>query len=348
MSREESDIADDVERQLRSCHPLEVVRIHDNVVARTHLGRASRVVLAGHLDTVPGAPGLELRLEGDTLRGLGSADMKGGLAVMLQLARDVTAQPADDAPLLDVTFAFYSGEEIARQHSGLLQIEGADPTLLAGDAAVLGEPTNGRIEAGCQGVVKLEVRLGGRRAHIARPWTGINAIHRLGPLLERVESFEERRPLIDGCEYRETLQAASVHAGVAGNVVPDEVTVILNHRFAPDRDEQEAVGRLEAWLSPSLDADLGDGCRALDTSPSAPPALAHPLLRSLARATGTAPVAKLAWTDVAYFSERGVPAVNLGPGDPEVAHTATEHVTGEQLGRVYAILRDLIFGTSPA
>jgi len=340
-SHSEQAIADRVEARLREIRGLVVERIASNVVARTETGKDTRVVLAGHLDTVPANGNREPKVDGDTLWGLGSADMKGGLAVMLALAAGTSA------PLVDVTYVFYSGEEVSREYSGLLQIEAAAPGLLQADAAVLGEPTSARIEAGCQGVLRLEVELGGKRAHTARPWMGINAVHRLAPLLERVAGYESREPVIDGCQYREALQAVKVSGGVAGNVVPDRASVVLNHRFAPDRDAAEAETSVRALLTPLLDTARGDRMTVVESQPAAPPALGHPLLNRLLRATELPPRAKLGWTDVAFFSERGVPAVNFGPGDPELAHTAEERVSRAELNRAYTSLRGLLSGVGP-
>jgi succinyl-diaminopimelate desuccinylase len=320
---------------------LDVRRIGHNVVARTTLGRPARLVLAGHLDTVPPNGNQAAQVDRDVLRGLGSADMKGGLAVMLALA---TAVPD---PVVDVTYAFYVCEEVDRRDNGLLQIESADPDLLAGDAAILGEPTAGRIEAGCQGVVKLEVIVGGTRAHTARPWMGVNAIHRLGPILGALGGYAARRPLIDGCEYREALQAVAVSGGVAGNVVPDRATVLLSHRFAPDRNTEQAVAHLRSLLEPFLDTGAGDSLRVVEAQPAAAPALTHPLLAGLLASSGQPPRAKLGWTDVAFFSERGVPAANFGPGDPTLAHTAGEEVHRDDLDRAFAALRGLLSSRSP-
>jgi succinyl-diaminopimelate desuccinylase len=294
------------------------------------------VVLAGHLDTVPVNGNAIPRVDGDTLWGLGSADMKGGLAVMLELATGVPE------PAMDVTYVFYAGEEVAREHNGLLAIAAAAPDLLAGDAAILGEPTGVRIEAGCQGVLKAEVTIGGARAHSARPWTGANAIHRLAPVLARVSAYESRQPVIDGCQYREALQAVAVSGGVADNVVPDRATVLLNHRFAPDRDAAGAETALRTMLEPLLDPALGDGLSVVEAQPGASPSLTHPVLAALLKATGHPPRAKLGWTDVAFFAERGIPAVNFGPGDPELAHTAGERLERKDLDRAYAILRHLL------
>lgn len=353
VSHTEKEIADHIESMLRTgaaSGAITVTRVRDSVIARTDLGRPSRLVLAGHTDTVPVNGNATPRIEGDTLHGLGSADMKGGLAVMLALAEWVGAGDGGAAgvgggPAVDVTFVFYSGEEVSREHSGLLQIEEADPGLLAGDVAVLGEPTCARIEAGCQGVLRLEVQMGGTRAHTARPWMGVNAVHRLGPVLERVAGYEARQPVIDGCQYREALQAVNVSGGVAGNVVPDRATLVLNHRFAPDRDPHSAEAALRDMLSPLLDPACGDRIELVEAQPAAAPSLTHPLLSRLVDATGAPPRAKLGWTDVAFFAERGIPAVNFGPGDPELAHTAAERVERSDLERAYASLRELL---SPA
>lgn len=325
-----------MEAELRSLDRLDVRRIGDNVVARTGLGRSRRLLLAGHLDTVPANGNAHSRLEGDTLWGLGSADMKGGLAVMLDLAAGIAS------PAVDVTWVFYAAEEVAREHNGLLQIEAADRGLLRADAAILGEPTGAVIEAGCQGVLKAEVVLGGVRAHTARPWMGVNALHRMGPLLDLLGSGWTREPLIDGCRYREAVQAVKADAGVATNVVPDRATLVINHRFAPDRDEAAAEAQLREWLGPLLDLAQGDSLAVVDSSPAASPNLTHPLLEALVRTTGATPRAKLGWTDVAFFTERGVPAVNFGPGDPELAHTADERVTGSDLDRARSCLESVL------
>ncbi|MGI8492381.1 MAG: succinyl-diaminopimelate desuccinylase [Acidimicrobiales bacterium] len=334
-SLEEGRLADHVEAGLRACSWLEVDRVGDNLVARTCANRPRRLLLAGHLDTVAPNGNLTPRLDGDTLWGLGAADMKGGLAVMLELATSLRA------PALDLTFVFYAGEEVARRHNGLLAIDAARPELMAADAAILGEPTAGVLEAGCQGVLKMEVILAGTRAHTARSWMGVNAVHRLGPLLDRVAAFEARRPVIAGCQYHESLQAVSVSGGVAANVVPDRASVVLSHRFAPDRGPADAELAVRAWIGGLLDPGAGDSAEVTDTSPAASPGLDHPLLAELARLSGAPPRAKLGWTDVAFFAERGVPAVNFGPGDPELAHSAGERVEREDLHRVLEALSRL-------
>ncbi len=264
VSHHERAMADHVEGRLRPVPGLVVDRVEDNVVARTTLGRGVRVVLAGHIDTVPANGNERARIDGDLLWGLGAADMKSGLAVMLELATTVTA------PAVDVTYVFYQCEEVAREHNGLSHLMAVRPELLAGDVAILGEPTGARVEAGCQGVLKLAVTMGGDRAHTARPWMGVNAIHRLGPVLDRIMAFEGREPVIDGCRYHEALQAVAVTGGVAGNVVPDSAVLSLNHRFAPDRTPAEAEAAVRTLLAPVIDARRGDQIAVTDQAPAAP------------------------------------------------------------------------------
>ncbi|MCU4183712.1 succinyl-diaminopimelate desuccinylase [Acidiferrimicrobium sp. IK] len=336
-SHHETAIADHVEGRLRAVPWLQVDRVGDNVVARS-AGDGPRTLLAGHLDTVPANGNADPVVEGDVLRGLGSADMKGGLAVMLELAEtlDVTARP--------VTYVFYAAEEVARADNGLLAIDAARPDLLAADVAILGEPTGAVIEAGCQGVLKARVTLGGRRAHTARPWMGVNALHRLSPLLAAVAGASLRQPVLDGCTYREALSAVSVEGGVAGNVVPDRASVVISHRFAPDRTEAEAEAWLRQLLAPHLDAGLGDEVEIVDVAPAAPPGLDHPVLQALQATTDGPPRAKLGWTDVAFFAGRGTPAVNFGPGDPELAHTPQERVERADLDAAHRSLRRVLVG----
>jgi succinyl-diaminopimelate desuccinylase len=336
LSRDEAALAELVEKTLGVCPWLGVERVGDNVVARTALGRFQRLVLAGHLDTVPPSANAAPRLDGDTLWGVGASDMKGGLAVMLDLATSV------QEPAVDVTWCFYAREEIGREDSGLLELWTHRPELLEGDAAVLGEPTSALVEAGCQGTMRVRIGLRGVRAHTARPFTGRNAIHRLAPLLQRVAAWPGREVVLDGCMYAEQLQAVSVEGGVAGNVVPDEVWVVVNHRYAPDRRAAAAEAFLHELLDPVLEPDAGDEWELLDAGDGAPPSLEHPLLHSLVEQSGAAPKAKVGWTDVASFWEHGVPAANFGPGDPLLAHHPDERVSRAQLERARDVLAALI------
>lgn len=325
VSLHEQDIADAVEEALRALGHLEVTRVGNNLVARTGLGRAERVVIAGHLDTVPVNDNLPARREGGLLHGLGTCDMKGGDAVMLRIAATVTE------PNRDLTFIFYDAEEIAAEHNGLGKLAASHPHLLAADLAILMEPSNAGIEAGCQGTLRVEVRTTGERAHTARAWRGVNAIHRAGEVLRRLEDYEPRKPVIDGLEYHEGLNAVFIKGGVAGNVLPDACVVEVNYRFAPDRSEAEA----EAWVREFFD---GYDVTVTDSAPGALPGLDRPAAQAFLGVVGGRAAPKFGWTDVARFSALGVPAVNFGPGDPLLAHKQEEHVPVEHIERCEAVL----------
>lgn len=333
-SHTEATFADHVEHELSALGHLAVTRVGDNVVARTDLGREQRLVVAGHLDTVPANGNATPRIEGDVLWGLGSADMKGGLAVMLDLAATVPA------PAVDVTWVFYAGEEVAAEHNGLRHLFEQRPDLVAGDAALLGEPTGATLEVGCQGTMRVRVTLVGARAHTARPWMGRNALHRAGRVLATLDRYEARRPVLDGCEFREALQAVFVEGGVAGNVVPDRAVVVINHRFAPDRSAEEAQAHVLEVLGPHLED--GDAVEVVDMADAAPPGLTHPLLAALRERNQLTVRAKLGWTDVSRFAAAGIPAANFGPGESSQAHTQDEHVDRASLDAVAEALRDLL------
>ena len=333
-SYQEGPFVDWLEAQLVAVDHLEVTRIGDNVVARTNLGHPERLLLVGHTDTVPVNGNGRARIEGDVLWGLGSADMKGGLAVFLELARTVSR------PRLDLTFVFYAREEVARAESGLTELAIARPDLVTGDCAILGEPTSAAIEAGCQGALRFEITLAGARAHTARPWMGRNAVHRLAPILGLLNDYEPRSPVIDRCQYRESLQAVGVTGGVAGNVVPDSALLRLHHRFAPDRSLAQAEEFVRNLLDPFVDD--GDEVIVVDASPACAPSLTHPLFEQLIEENQLDVRAKLGWTDVAQLADMGIPATNFGPGDAAVAHSADEHLDRASIERCYRALHRLI------
>jgi succinyl-diaminopimelate desuccinylase len=336
VSGEERALADLVATELERRIDLELTRIGDNVVART-TGRAPvRVVVAGHLDTVPGTEGAAV--DGERATGLGACDMKGSLAVMVELA--TTLQD----PAHEVTWLFYAREEVARERSGLLEVLAEQPSLLHGDAAIVCEPTSAVVEAGCQGVVRARLVLRGVRAHTARPWRGRNAIQRLAAPLAAVAAYEPRRVELDGVTFAEQLQAVGVSGGVAGNVVPDEATLDLGLRVAPDRTTDEAAASLHELLDGFLED--GDTLEVLDAAEPAPPRLDHPVLAELVAMSGAAPRAKLGFTDVSTFAALGVPAANFGAGDPELAHHPGEFVDREDLVRCHDTLAALLRGAS--
>jgi succinyl-diaminopimelate desuccinylase len=321
VSRNERAIADEVESTLRRSSELEVSRIGDNVVARTTGASPRRVVIAGHIDTVPGRQGAEVR--DGAVYGLGACDMKGSIAVMVDLAT------SGERFASELTWIFYAREEIGRLDSGLLEVAAASSELLDGDVAILCEPTNVAVEAGCQGSVQIQLTLQGARAHTARPWRGRNAIHRLAGPLQAIAQYTSRTPQLEGVTYGEQRQAVGVTGGVAGNVVPDEAILTVNQRVAPDRSIDEAVAELRGVFEPFMDD--GDIFEVLDAAPPAPPHLTHPFIARLIERSGATPKAKLGYTDVATFAERGVPAANFGAGDPELAHHAGEFVSSDDL-----------------
>jgi succinyl-diaminopimelate desuccinylase len=322
VSGDEAAIADEIERRLRANGPsLKIDRVGLNIVARTQLGRDRRIVLGGHLDTVPPNGNETPRREGDILHGLGTADMKGGLAVLLELARDLERRPPDS----DVTLFFYEAEEVADEFNGLRKLFAQQPELVQGDLAILLEPTAGWVEAGCQGTIHVRATFHGARAHSARPWMGENAIHKASALLARIAAFEAQTVDVDGLDYRESLQVVRVEGGIANNVVPDRCAVTVNRRYAPSRSLDEAVDEVRA-----LCADA-DEIEVLNASLAAPPNLMNPLIAELLGVYNLPVRPKLGWTDVARFAAQGIPALNLGPGDPELAHTAEERVDRDDL-----------------
>ncbi|MCX0271279.1 succinyl-diaminopimelate desuccinylase [Nocardia zapadnayensis] len=337
VSRDEAAITAAVETALRTqTSGFEVLRRGNVVLARTNRGLPTRVVLAGHLDTVPIADNVPGRFTtengAEVFYGCGSVDMKSGDAVFLHLAATVAE------PVHDLTLIFYDCEEISAEFNGLTAIEREVPEWLDGDLAILGEPSGGWIEAGCQGTLRVRLRTTGVRAHSARSWLGDNAIHRLAPVLARLAEYRAREVEIDGCRYREGLSAVRVGGGVAGNVVPDEAEVEVNFRFAPDRSVEQAIDHVREVF-----ADLELDLEVTDSAAGALPGLTAPAARGLVdtvRAHGSAGVrAKYGWTDVSRFAARGIPAVNFGPGDPNLAHKRDEHVPLAQITAVTEMLR---------
>jgi succinyl-diaminopimelate desuccinylase len=329
VSGNERALADAVEAALP--RHLDVFRDGDAIVARTSLGRSRRVLLGGHLDTVPLAGNLPSRRDGDRLYGCGTSDMKSSVAVMLRLAASLRE------PRHDVTYVFYDNEEVEAERNGLGRLWRIARDRLDADLAILMEPTGGAVEAGCQGTLRAVVTVPGVRAHSARSWLGDNAIHRAGELLQRLAAYVPREPEIDGCRYHEGLNAVLIDGGVAGNVIPDSCTVTVNHRFAPDRSEAEAADHVREVLAP-YDVVIAD------SAPGALPGLSSEAAQDFVNAVGTAPVAKLGWTDVSRFAALGIPALNYGPGDPNLAHKADEWVDVRAIDECERVLREYLEG----
>lgn len=322
VSGDEAALADACERWFRELAYLDVTRVGNVIIARTNFGLPTRVVIAGHLDTVPPHNNLPHRIVDDELWGLGACDMKSGDAVLMCVARDVSR------PRMDVTYVLYDCEEVEAHRNGLVALVADHPDLLTADFAILMEPTDGTIEAGCQGTLRAEVRATGERAHSARSWKGVNAIHAAQAILERLSAYEPRSPWVEGVQYREGLNAVGISGGVAGNVIPDECVVTVNYRFAPDRTLDDAIAHVHEVFE-------GFDVRIIDQAPAARPGLDSPAVKDFAAHVNVPVQAKYGWTDVARFTALGIPAVNFGPGDPSLAHHAHERVVMTQISDVY-------------
>ena len=326
VSGDESVLADAIEAVLQSAGHLELLRHGNTVVARTQLARPSRVVWAGHLDTVPINNNVPHSIDGNWLVGRGSVDMKAGVAIGLKLAMEISQ------PRHDMTWIFYDNEEVAAAKNGLGLLGAAHSDWVAGDFAIVGEPSNGVIEGGCNGTLRFEVSSVGKRAHSARAWMGINAIHGLEGILRVLNAYEPKTVMVDGLGYREGLNAVGVAGGVAGNVIPDQCTVTINYRFAPSSSPEEATAHVR---------ELFDGYdfRVVDAAPGAMPGVESAIGKDFVNSLGVEVKPKFGWTDVARFSQWGIPAVNFGPGDPSLAHTDDERVKISSVQGVYDAMR---------
>lgn len=331
VSGNEAALAGAIEASLRSYPWLEVTRNGDAVIARTNFKKKTRILLAGHLDTVPVVGNLPSRLihleREQVIWGRGSVDMKSGVAVMLKLASELSQAR------FDLTWIFYDNEEVDSSKNGMARVAAQQPQLLKGDYAVLLEPTGGFIEGGCNGTLRASVRVRGKKAHSARPWMGVNAIHAAAEVLSRLQCYEPRTVLVDGLEYRESMNAVRFESGIANNVIPDLAEITVNHRFAPDRTEAEAVAEIEALFS-------GFELEIADIAPGARPGLNLDIASGLLDSVDYPPRAKHGWTDVSRFSQLGIPAVNFGPGDPNLAHSDDENVPVGQLQAVHSALKN--------
>lgn len=335
VSGEEEALADAIVAALAGAPHLELHREGNTIVARTSLGRTQRVVIAGHIDTVPingNVPTRDVEIDGEAyLWGRGTVDMKAGTAVQLKLAAELRE------PAVDITWIWYDNEEVDAERNGLTRLARTRPELFAGDFAILGEPSNGTVEGGCNGYLRVMVRTHGVRSHSARAWIGENAIHRLAPVLERLARYTPRQIEVEGLVYREGLNAVRISGGVASNVIPDLCEVEVNYRFAPSRTLEEAAAHVREVFE-------GFEVEVIDAAAGARPGLDAPIARRFVEAVGGVPQPKYGWTDVARFSAMGIPAVNYGPGDPHLAHHDEERVPVAQIDDVERGLRSWLMG----
>lgn len=326
VSQDEKVIADLVQDSLSQASHLKLTRIGNSVIAQTNFGNKKRVVIAGHLDTVPANNNFPGKKTDTEIVGLGSVDMKSGIAVALKLALEVTESN------FDITYLFYESEEIETKFNGLEIISQKAKELLACDFAILMEPTDGILEVGCQGTLRFEVSVAGKRSHSARWWNGQNAIHGLTDLLAILNNYQSREPIIDGHKFREGLQAVKINAGVAGNVVPDLANITVNHRFAPDTSVELAVENMQ-----KLFKDFN--FKLIDSASSAPTGLDQVLIKEFVAIINKDIAPKFGWTDVARFAASGIPAINFGPGNPNLAHHPDEKVSIKQIEDVYLAMK---------
>ncbi len=336
VSGDETRLADLIDAAIRPLTHLEVHRDGDTIVARTHLGRSQRVVIAGHIDTVPinaNVPTRDIEIDGvPFVWGRGTVDMKAGVAVQLKLAAELTD------PRVDLTWMWYDHEEVDADLNGLTRLARSRPDLFEGDFAILGEPSNGTVEGGCNGTLRALVRTHGVRAHSARAWIGENAIHKAAPILTRLAEYRPRSIEVDGLVYREGLNAVSISGGVASNVIPDACQVEVNYRFAPSQTAEQAAAHVRGVFA-GFDVEI------VDAVAGARPGLDAPLAQEFVAAVGAEPTPKYGWTDVARFAALGVPAVNYGPGDPHLAHHDEERVPIDQIIDVERGLRAWLTGS---
>ena len=326
VSKDEKSIADSIAEALKKYSLLKITRVNNSIVAQTNFGNKQRVVIAGHIDTVPANNNFPGKINNSEVIGLGSVDMKSGIAVALKLASEITSSN------YDVTYLFYESEEIETKFNGLELITKQQKDLLDCDFAILMEPTNGILEVGCQGSLRFEVSTSGKRSHSARWWNGENAIHKTNKILEILNNYKSREPEIDGHKFREGLQAVKVNGGIAGNVVPDSVTISINHRFAPDTSIDQATQNMKT-LFKDFNFQLVDAANA------APTGLSNQLIKEFVSNIGKNVAPKFGWTDVARFANAGIPAINFGPGDPNLAHHPEEKVLISQIIDVYESLK---------
>lgn len=330
VSGNEQVLADAIFDTLSDFSHLELVRDGNAIVAKTNLGRESRVLIAGHIDTVPVADNLPSKLMSfereQVIFGRGSVDMKAGVAVMLKLATELVS------PRFDVSWIFYDQEEVESAKNGLGRLARNHPELITGDFAVLCEPTAAIIEGGCNGTIRAELKFSGKKAHSARPWMGENAIHKMAQTLQLLSTIGPKEIEVDGLVYKESLSAVRVEGGIAGNVIPDNAKLTVNYRFAPERSVAEASEFLVKLFS-DVSVEI------VDSAPGARPGLNSEAAKLFVAAISAPVSAKYGWTDVARFSEFGIPAVNYGPGDPNRAHADDENVPVSQIYGCEAGLR---------
>jgi succinyl-diaminopimelate desuccinylase len=337
-SRDEAALATHVLRVLRS-GGADARNAGDTCVLAGVTERRDRplVLLAGHLDTVPAQDNRPGHRDAGTVHGLGAADMKGAVAVMIELALARAAGAAgaggaEQAGGMDLGFVFFGREELPVAESALTPLLQREPGLLSADAVIVMEPTANAIHAGCLGNINATWTFNGRSGHSARPWMADNAIHRAAEGIHALAQVEPVAREFDGLRFTQVVSVTRIAGGIASNVIPDHAAALVNMRYAPGTSAGGAEELLRGWCEPygTLEID--------SNAPSAPVATGNPLVQQLIRAGDLEVAPKQAWTPVAEFAALGVDAVNFGPGDPRYAHTRDEQVSVDALVRSYETL----------
>jgi len=338
---EEKELCDRIQERVASLPlAMPVRRVGNSIVVSLARGASSKphVVFAGHTDTVRTENG-PARIEGDRLFGAGSSDMKSGLALML-----VLAETLDVANLAcHLTLVFYAREEgpFAENELGPVLEEARE--LDEVDLAVCLEPSDNRLHLGCNGSLHATLTFRGRTAHSARPWEGENAITKSAAFLAEIGAKAPDPTTIEGLVYRTVTTVTQIKDGGRGrNVVPDVVTLNVNHRFAPDTTVEGAEARLRALVGERAEVTL------TDRSPSAMPSRNHPLVERLVASGVVSIEPKQAWTDVARFAAKGIAAVNFGPGENAQAHQKNESTSLKLVHEGYGILARFLLPGAPS
>lgn len=321
--------------------PFELPYLTEDAMLFSTPRRAGRplVVLAGHLDTVPPQGNFPGRRDGGTVYGLGSTDMKGGLAVMIEIARWIAAEEIE--PEVDLGLLFFAREELSQSESPLPHFFETCPLARQADLAIVLEPTDNTVQAGCLGNVNADLVFHGEAAHSARPWTGKNAIAAAVTGLAAITGLQREEITVGGLPFYEVVSVTRFNAGVADNVLPDLATARLNYRYAPDKSPEQAAARLAELVAPT-----GGELTILSNSSAARVATSNPLIDRLVAAGGYEILPKQAWTPVAEFSDAGLDAVNLGPGATRYAHRRDEQIEASELARTFEAIATFL--TEPA
>ena len=335
VTGDEQAICDHVSERLSTNAPhLTLQRVNHSLLASS-AGDGPLVLLAGHLDTVPPQGQPPARIDGGRMHGLGASDMKGGVAVMLHLMEET-----DPAWPYRLAAVFYEAEEGKFANNGLEPVLNRFTWLSEAMFGVLLEPSDGEIQAGCNGVMNAKVVFIGKSSHSARPWWGENAISKAGAWLSKMHTRRPDPVNLDGLVFKEVMSVTLARGGLAANIIPPRFEMNLNYRFGPHRTTAEAEEEVRRVCREA------DQVEIVDSAPSGRVVTDHPLVTELAEAAGVGIGSKQGWTDVARLTARGIPSINFGPGETSQAHTADESMPLDHLALVYDSMKKVFSGSA--